>query len=188
MDMSQQCTLAAQKDNYLGLHQKKCDQQVEGRGSAPLLRSHETPPGALHPALWFPVQERHEPVRVGPEEGHKNGLRTGTPLLWRKAEKVGVVQPGEEKAAGRCYCGLPILKRGLQERQRKTFTRAHSDGTRGDLFKLKEVRFRLDIMVKFFTMRVVWHWNRLPRGVVDAPSLEVFKLGLGGALSIISSI
>jgi len=81
MDMSQQCTLAAQKDNYLGLHQKKCDQQVEGRGSAPLLRSHETPPGALHPALGFPVQERHEPVRVGPEEGHKNGLRTGTPLL-----------------------------------------------------------------------------------------------------------
>ncbi|KFR05704.1 hypothetical protein Y956_02828, partial [Nipponia nippon] len=49
-------------------------------------------------------------------------------------------------------------------------------------FKLKEGRFRLDIMKKFFTMRVVTHWNRLPRAVVDAPSLETFKVRLDGAL------
>ncbi|KFQ99244.1 hypothetical protein Y956_03773, partial [Nipponia nippon] len=50
-------------------------------------------------------------------------------------------------------------------------------------FKLKEGRFRLDRRKKFFTMRVVKHWNRLPREVGDAPSLETFKARLDRALS-----
>jgi len=58
------------------------------------------------------------------------------------------------------------------------FTRAHSDRTRRNGFKLKESRFRLDSRKKFFPMRVVRHWHRLPRGAVDAPSLAVLKARL----------
>lgn len=54
-------------------------QQVEGSGSPPQLYSHEIPPGMLHRALGFPVQER--PVRMGPEDRHENSLQAGTPLL-----------------------------------------------------------------------------------------------------------
>ena len=47
---------------------------------------------------------------------------------------------------------------------------------------MKEGRFRLGVRGKLFAVRVVRCWNGLPREVVDALSLEVFKARLDGAL------
>jgi len=53
----------------------------------------------------------------------------------------------------------------------------------GGMALIKEGRFRLDIRKKFFPMRVVKPWLRLPREAVAAPSLAGFKARLDGAVS-----
>ena len=50
---------------------------------------------------------------------------------------------------------------------------------------LKGRKFRLYVRKKFFTLRAVSHWNRLPKEIVGAPSLEVPK-AMDGALGSLS--
>jgi len=82
-------------------------------------------------------------------------------LLGGQAGRAGAGQPGEEKAAGRPESSCQCLE-GLRESWRGAVTQAWSDSTRGHGFKLKEGRLRLEIRKKFFPLRVVRPWPRLP--------------------------
>ncbi|KAK4829637.1 hypothetical protein QYF61_005848 [Mycteria americana] len=99
-----------------------------------------------------------------------------------RLRELGLFSLEKKRLRGDLIEAFQYIKRAYKQDGEGHFTKAYSDRTRGNSFKLKEGRFRLDIRKIFFMMRMVRHWNRLPVEVVDAPSLKVFKVMLDGAL------
>ena len=121
---------------------------------------------------------------MDPEEGHEDDQRGGAPLCEDCLRLLRLFSL-EKRRLGDLNSALPVPEGGLQESWEGHFLRACSNRKRENGFKLEERRFRLDIRKKFFTVRVVTCRNMLPREALDAPSLEVFRARLDGALSLV---
>jgi len=173
LEMSHRCALTTQKANcILGCIKRSVTSRLR-KVILPLYCALVRPQLEYCIQLWSPQHKKDMELLQWIQRRAIKTIRGLEHLSCEdRLRKLGLFSLEKRRLQGDLIAAFQYMKGDYRKNGENLFSKACYDRARSNGFKLREGRFKLDIRKIFFTVRVVKHWNRLPKEVEESQALE----------------